>query len=90
MSIETSENETQEECLHCEIMQVVGEFMEARAASGHEVNLPDITDCMVDSLAQFILEGVPPEERITMISYALERFGQALRSEETGGSRHLN
>lgn len=81
---------SEEHCLHCEIMEVVGEFMEARVASGHEVNLPDITDCMVDSLAQFILEGVPPEDQIKMISYALERFGQALRAEETSGSRHLN
>ena len=86
----SEETATEEECLHCQITEVIGRYMEMRETSGLELNLPDITDKIVESLAQFILEAVPLEERVTMIAYAIEHFGHALRTEDTGRGRHLN
>ena len=90
MSAEMLDTAAEEECLHCQITEVIGQYMETRAISGLEVNLPDITDKIVESLAQFILEAVPLEERVTMIAYAIEHFGHALRAEDTDQTRHLN
>ena len=83
-----SERGSETECLHCEITKVVEDYMERRVSSGSEVNLPDIADMIVESLAQFILEAIPVQDRAKMIAYALEHLGQALSADEESGTRH--
>ena len=83
-----SKKEPETECLHCEITKVVEDYMERRVSSGSEVNLPDIADMIVESLAQFILEAIPVQDRAKMIAYALEHLGQALSADEESGTRH--
>jgi hypothetical protein len=66
------------QCLHCRVTQVIEQYLREQVASGAEVNLPPITDKIVESLAQFIREAVPPDERFRMTAYALQHLGRAL------------
>jgi hypothetical protein len=85
---ETKSREAEPDCLHCELTKLIQEHLERQVASGVEVNMADVSDKIVESLADFLLGAVPAEERATMIAYALEHLGRSLRVEEDAETRH--
>ena len=85
---ETESIEPDTECLHCELTKVIEQHLERRHARGLEVNMADVSDKIVESLADFLLGAIPVEERATMIAYALEHLGRSLRAEEDSQTRH--
>ena len=76
------------ECLHCELMKVVEEHVGKQQTAGQQLNAGDITDKIVEVLAQFILDAVPPNERARLIAYTIQSFGQMLQMDEGEDTLH--
>ena len=76
------------ECLHCELMKVIEEYVSRRQESSQEPNAADIANKIVEALSQFILDAVPQEERAMMIAHALESFGRMLQMDGNTDTLH--
>ena len=76
------------ECLHCEIMKVIEEYVARGQEGSQELNAADIASKVVEALSQFILDAVPPEERAMMIAHSMESFGRMLQTDGDTDTLH--
>ena len=74
--------ETETDCLHCEINDLVREYIEEHDSS----NLPDLVAKMAESLVELIQLG-PEEQWGNLLAVAIQHLGTVyLADQDAGGS----
>jgi prephenate dehydrogenase len=71
------------DCLHCDINELVDKHLEANEA----VAAADVAARMAESLADFIVFSVPPEEQAKLLAHTIAHLGQMVIEKAESGDR---
>jgi len=71
------------ECLHCDINELVDKYLQANDT----VDAADIAVRMAESLADFIVFSVPPEQQAMLLAHTISHLGSIVIEKTESGER---
>jgi hypothetical protein len=71
------------ECLHCDINELVEKYLQANEAA----DSIDVVARMAESIADFIVFSVPPEQQAMLLAHTIAHLGSMVVEKTESGER---